>query len=48
MIAHGPTEWLLDANRTRANGQVALAHIHMERASYEGADAVRCPVPSHV
>jgi glycosyltransferase involved in cell wall biosynthesis/GT2 family glycosyltransferase len=43
VIAHGSTEWLLDANRTRANGQVTLAHIHMERAAYEGADAVICP-----
>lgn len=43
VIAHGPTEWLLDANRTRANGQATLAHIHMERASYESADAVICP-----
>lgn len=43
VIAHGPTEWLLDANRTRAGEQVTLAHIHMERTAYEGADAVICP-----
>lgn len=43
VIAHGPSEWLLDANRTRADGQVTLAHIHMERVAYEGADAVICP-----
>jgi glycosyltransferase involved in cell wall biosynthesis/GT2 family glycosyltransferase len=43
VIAHGPTEWLLDANRTVARDQKTLAHIHMERVVYEGADTVICP-----
>ncbi|MBR0904570.1 glycosyltransferase [Bradyrhizobium liaoningense] len=43
VIAHGPTEWLLDANRTVARDQKTLAHIHMERVAFEGADTVICP-----
>ena len=43
VIAHGPTEWLLDANRTAARSQTTLAHIHMERTALELADALICP-----
>ena len=43
VIAHGPTEWLLDANRTVARSQETLAHLHMERTVFEGADVVLCP-----
>lgn len=43
VVAHGPTAWLLDANRTLARGQRTLAHLHMERVALEQADAVLCP-----
>ena len=43
VIAHGPTAWLLDANRTVARSQETLAHLHMERTVFEGADIVLCP-----
>ena len=43
VVAHGPTAWLLDANRTLARDQRTLAHLHMERVSLENADAVLCP-----
>ena len=43
VVAHGPTEWLLDANRTIARSQETLAHLHMEKTAFEGADVVLCP-----
>lgn len=43
IIAHGPTAWLLDANRALARDQRTLAHLHMERIAFEQADAVLCP-----
>ena len=43
VIAHGPTAWLLDANRTVARSQETLAHLHMERTVFEGVDIVLCP-----
>jgi glycosyltransferase involved in cell wall biosynthesis len=43
VIAHGPTAWLLDANRTVARSQETLAQLHMERAVFEGVDIVLCP-----
>lgn len=43
VIAHGPTEWLLDANRTAARSQRTLAQLHMERSVFLGADDVICP-----
>jgi glycosyltransferase involved in cell wall biosynthesis/GT2 family glycosyltransferase len=43
IVAHGPTEWLLEANRTLARSQETLAHLHMERTAFEGADEVLCP-----
>jgi glycosyltransferase involved in cell wall biosynthesis len=43
VIAHGPTAWLLDANRTVARSQETLAHLHMERTVFETADIVLCP-----
>lgn len=43
VIAHGPTEWLLDANRTAARSQSTLAQLHMERTVFLGADDVISP-----
>ncbi len=43
VIAHGPTGWLLDANRALARDQRTLAHLHMERVSLAEADAILCP-----
>ncbi|WP_129221391.1 glycosyltransferase [Lichenibacterium ramalinae] len=43
VIAHGPTAWLLDANRALARDQRSLAHLHMERVALQKADAVLCP-----
>lgn len=43
VFAHGPTEWLLDANRTAARHQRTLAQLHMERSVFHDADDVVCP-----
>ena len=43
VVAHGPTAWLLDANRALARDERSLAHLHMERVAFEQADAVLCP-----
>jgi O-antigen biosynthesis protein len=43
VIAHGPTEWLIDANRRVASGVLELSHIQMERGAYSNADAVIAP-----
>ncbi|WP_237479906.1 glycosyltransferase [Lichenibacterium dinghuense] len=43
VVAHGPTAWLLDANRALARDQRTLAHLEMERVAFEAADAVLCP-----
>jgi glycosyltransferase involved in cell wall biosynthesis len=43
VIAHGPTEWLLEANRSVAREPVRLAQIHMERLCFAFADAVVSP-----
>jgi glycosyltransferase involved in cell wall biosynthesis/GT2 family glycosyltransferase len=43
IIAHGPTEWLLEANRTVAREQIRLAQIHMERLCFAFADVVVSP-----
>ena len=43
VVAHGPTAWLLDANRIVIRNEAMLAQLHMERAAFEGADAVLCP-----
>lgn len=43
VIAHGPTAWLLDANRSLARDQRTLAQLHMERETFAMADAVVCP-----
>ena len=43
VVAHGPTAWLLDANRRLARDPRTLAHLHMERVAFEQADAVLCP-----
>src|SRR5215475_8293382 len=43
VIAHGPTEWVIDANRRVASGVLELSHIQMERSAYSNADAVIAP-----
>ena len=43
VVAHGPTAWLLDANRTLARDQRTLANLHMERETFAGVDALVCP-----
>ena len=43
VIAHGPTEWLLEANRTVVREPIRLAQMHMERLSFAFADAVVSP-----
>ena len=43
VVAHGPTAWLLEANRTLAREPQTLAHLHMERVAFELADAVVSP-----
>src|SRR5262249_34978267 len=43
LVAHGPTEWLIDANRRVASGVLELSHIQMERSAYSNADAVIAP-----
>ena len=43
VIAHGPTAWLLDANRALARDQRSLAHLHMEGVALARADAILCP-----
>ncbi len=43
IVAHGPTAWLLDANRTLAREPQTLAQLHMERVAFELADAVVSP-----
>lgn len=43
IITHGPTAWLLEANRMLVRDQRVLAHLHMEREALAGADLVICP-----
>ena len=43
IFAHGPTAWLLDANRTLAREPQTLAQLHMERVAFALADAVVSP-----
>ncbi len=43
IVAHGPTAWLLEANRTLAREAQTLAQLHMERVAFELADAVVSP-----
>ena len=43
VIAHGPTAWLLDANRALARDQRSLVHLHMEGVALARADAILCP-----
>ena len=43
VIAHGPTAWLLDANRALARDQRSLAHLHMEGVALALVDAILCP-----
>ena len=43
VIAHGPTAWLLDANRALARDQRSLAHLHMEGVALARTDAILCP-----
>ena len=43
VIAHGPTAWLLDANRALARDQRSLAHLHMEGVALARVDAILCP-----
>ena len=43
VVAHGPTAWLLEANRTPARQQRTLGKLHMERVAFAEADVVICP-----
>jgi GT2 family glycosyltransferase/glycosyltransferase involved in cell wall biosynthesis len=43
VMAHGPSEWLVEANRTLVKDASTLATIFMERQSIEGADQVIGP-----
>ena len=43
VVAHGPTAWLLGANRALARDQRSLAHLHMEGVALARADAILCP-----
>ena len=43
IMTHGPTAWLLEANRMLVRDQRVLAQLHMEREALAGADLVICP-----
>ena len=43
IVAHGPTAWLIDANKTPVRSQSTLGTLEMERVSFADADLVICP-----
>lgn len=43
VIAHGPTAWLLEANRQFARDERTLVLLHLESVVFAQADAVVCP-----
>ena len=43
IVAHGPTAWLVDANRSPVREQTTLAKLHMERTALADADVLVSP-----